>query len=237
MGSEHDVLRSVLLKAATQGWNVLLEGPHGTGKTSLVVAVAKALDLRLKYYCTSTLDPFVDLVGLPVQGNDAQGQRPINYHRHEDKSNAELIFFDEINRAQPKVLNAVLEIIQFRRINGESLPHLKAVFAACNPSNSNYNVIDLDPALVDRFQIYMPFSPGPDRNWFNKTFGPRLGTALCQWWSIDLDADQRQRVSPRKLEYIGQLIKKGMDLGSGDALTPNCRVEYFEVDGVAVRDQ
>jgi hypothetical protein len=74
--------------------------------------------------------------------------------RPRDVDDAELIFFDEFNRADPKVHNAVLEIVQFQTINGEKLPHARMVWAAMNPPGKEYDVEDLDPALVDRFDVY-----------------------------------------------------------------------------------
>ncbi|MDO9543283.1 MAG: MoxR family ATPase [Kiritimatiellia bacterium] len=173
--STHKETHDILVKAAKAGLNVLLEGPHGTGKTAVITEVAHELGFRLKYYSSSTLDPFVDLVGLPVPRTDAQGKPTVIYHRPTDINEAELVFFDEFNRAQPKVLNSILEMIQFRSINGEKLPNLKTVFAACNPAADAYDVVDLDPALLDRFHIHMIFNPGPDREWFAKRFGEKLG--------------------------------------------------------------
>ncbi len=168
MGKEltHRQLFEKLLRAGTLGYNVLMEGPAGTGKTTLVMEVAKKLGLRLKYYSASTLDPFVDLVGLPTPVVRKDGRLGLDFHRQDDINEAQLVFFDELNRAHAKVLNAVFEMIQFHTINGDPLPHLQAVFAACNPSDGDYQVTDLDPALVDRFHMHLHFGPNPDRAWF-----------------------------------------------------------------------
>lgn len=207
----HADITDFLRKAAEGEMNVLLEGTHGTGKTSLICQVADEMGLQLKYFSTATLDPFVDLVGLPVPKTDEKGRPSIVYHRQTEISDAELLFFDELNRAQPKTLNAVLEIIQFRTINGEPLPKLKAVFAACNPVSKEYNVVELDAALLDRFHMHITVEPGPDAAWFRKQLGRDLGNALCDWYDTDLDPGQQAMVSPRRLEYIGKLISGGID--------------------------
>lgn len=211
MITKHDDIMNILRKAAKAGLNVLIEGTHGTGKTSLITQVARELGLSMKYYSTATLDPFVDLVGLPVPGIDAAGHPGVIYHRPRDIDQADLVFFDEFNRAQPKTLNAVLEIVQFHTINGEPLPRLKAVFAACNPVAKDYDVVPLDAALVDRFHVCVRFEPGPDLAWFRTRFNEELATALCDWFHTDLDMLQQQSVSPRKLEHIGQLILEDID--------------------------
>ncbi|MFC1706779.1 AAA family ATPase [Planctomycetota bacterium] len=202
MASKHQKIRVQLEKAAQAGLNVLMEGPHGTGKTSLAIGVAGGARLRLKYYSASTLDPFVDLVGLPVPTTDDEGNRSLTYHRHVDINEAEIVFFDELNRAHMKVLNAVLEMIQFRSINGEPLPKLRAVFAACNPADGTYEVQDLDPALVDRFHMHVLFGPEPDKEWFSKRFNG-VGLALYDWWVTDLDGEQQRHVSPASSSTLG----------------------------------
>ena len=40
------------------------------------------------------------------------------------------IFMDEYNRTNPKVRNALMELIQFKSINGRKFPNLKVVWAA-----------------------------------------------------------------------------------------------------------
>lgn len=211
MTSKHQEVAETLRKAIKGGLNVLLQGSHGTGKTSLITGVASELGLSLKYYSTSTLDPFVDLVGLPVPRTDEEGRPCVVYHRPKDIDQANIVFFDELNRAQPKVLNAVLEVIQFHTINGEPLPNLKCVLAACNPDTGDYSVSTLDAALLDRFHIHMIFEPGPDPEWFRKQFGKDLGSSLCDWYYTDLDNALQHMISPRKLEHIGQLLRNGID--------------------------
>ena len=155
-----------LKKAVHAGLNILLEGPFGVGKSSIIFSVAEELGLRMKYFSASTLDPFADLVGVPVPVMEDQTRRLI-YVRPDYIQQAEILFFDELNRAHPKVLNAVFEIIQFHSINGETLPHLRSVIAAINPASAGYHVQELDPALLDRFHLHL-----------HVAFEPNLETTL-----------------------------------------------------------
>jgi hypothetical protein len=216
-----DKIRDVIIKGVSTGKNILLEGSHGAGKTSLALEVAQKLGLRLKYFSAPTLDPFADLVGIPVPVVD-DGTRRLLYLRQEDVTQAEIIFFDELNRAHPKVLNTVFELIQFRSINGEKLPHLRSVIAVINPAGSNYQVQELDPALVDRFHIHLSLTAGPSRDWFISRFGPRLGNVILDWFETDLDHKQREQISNRRLEYIG--LCRTEDIPLQYALPPGSKV-------------
>jgi len=156
------------------------------------------------------LDPFADFVGLPVPLTRRKPYR-ILYLRHETINRAELIFVDELNRAHPRLVNAVLEVVQFRTINGERLPHLRSVIAVINPPEPGFHVHELDPALADRFHIHLHFEGGPDRGWFIGEFGSHLGGVLVDWYENDLDDKQRAQVSNRRLAYVGVLIRHGID--------------------------
>ena len=216
-------IQKALRDAILKGMNVLLEGTHGTGKSSMVLLVTRELGLTMKYFSASTLDPFADLVGIPVPV-EQDGKRSLVYHQQQDLLEAEVLVFDELNRAHPKVLNAVLEIIQFRSINGTRLPRLRCVIAAVNPSKGDYQVNELDPALVDRFHLYLAVGSRPDNGWFRTAFGEKLGAALVDWYLTDLDKTQQDSVSPRRLEYIGQALKNG--IAPAHAIPPKIKLPF-----------
>lgn len=204
-------ISALLRNAVSLGFNVLIEGPHGCGKSSVVRAVVADLGLTLKYFSAPTLDPFADLVGIPVPLTDADRPR-LRFLRDDSIQSAEVIFVDELGRAHPKTLNAVFEMIQFRTINGERLPQLRSIIAATNLTGDGYDVTELDPALVDRFHLYVRLTAGPDRKWFVSRFGEQVGHALVDWYETDLDEHQRKQVSHRRLEYIGISHQSNLDL-------------------------
>ena len=193
-----------MLKAyAEHHLNVLFTGSAGIGKTSMVTQLKDDLDLRYKYYSASTLDVWLELIGVPVPNHK---DRVIELYKPKDIMEAEFIFFDEINRASPRVLNAIHEIVQFKSVNGERLPNLKMVWGARNPSNGKYNVDDLDPALEDRFHIYMNLKASFNMDYMTTKMKEETAKVLRSWWRQDMNEDQRELVSPRRLEYMGYLI-------------------------------
>jgi hypothetical protein len=188
-------------------FNVLLMGPHGTGKTASIMDFAQKNDLRVKYFSCATLDPYTDLVGVPVPKMDENGRDYLQMVRPRDVDNAEIIFFDEFNRADAKTTNAVFEIIQFRSINGEPLPNLSCCWAAINPPEDGYNVEELDPALMDRFDAFIEIKPRPSVAYMSDYIPEPLAQALKSWWD---DQDRKKRdfkdyVSPRRLLKLGQV--------------------------------
>jgi hypothetical protein len=196
-------------------YNVLLIAPHGVGKTTVIKQVfTEAFGDNWKYFSASTMDVWVDLIGIP-RGVDKDGKEVLEFIRPEFLENVEAIMFDEFNRAPDKVLNAVMEITQFRSINGIPLPNLKVVWASCNPEDDDdtYSVNHLDPAHLDRFhvQINVPFMV--DEEYFNGKY-PATGPLFIQWWKA-LPTEIQKLVSPRRLDY------------AADAHSHGCRLEDF----------
>ena len=197
----------------SEGLNTLLVGSHGVGKTLLTLEEAENMGLTMKYYSSATLDPWSDLVGIPVPV-DTNGSKQLRFIRPADVEDAEILFFDELNRAHPKTINAILEAIQFHSINGVPLPRLKMVWAAINPPDDIYSVNELDPVVIDRFHVHLQIKAEPSVGYYIEKAGiaPNIAKALVMWWQRDLDDNLRQMISPRRLEYMGQSYSKGLDL-------------------------
>lgn len=200
------------------GMNVLFIGRHGVGKTAMGKAAFERHNLKWKYFSAATMDPWVDFVGVPDKTTDPEtGEeylkliRPVGFHNGE----VEAIFMDELNRAKDKVRNAVMELIQFRSINGVPFPNLKMVWAAINPEDEEdedlkYDVERLDPAQKDRFHVHILVPYEPSKSYFKRTFGTS-GVGAVEWWD-GLTNEQNKFVSPRRLEYAIDFYQKGGDL-------------------------
>lgn len=194
--------------------NVLLIGLHGVGKTQVVLDLCKEKGIKMKYFSCSTLDPYTDLVGVPVPRTDEDGNEYLKMVRPRDVDEAEIIFMDEFNRADPKVHNALMEIILFRTINGDPLPNLRMVWAAMNPPGGDYDVEELDPALLDRFDVYEDVAARPSIDYMaGQGIRKPVAAALKAWWEEQnrTKRDQAEMITPRRLEKMGLLYEQTGD--------------------------
>ena len=187
------------------GYNVLMSGYHGVGKTAIIQQVIEEAGYTMLYSSAPTMDPWVDLVGVPekvtVDGvSYLEMVKPERLARDE----VDIIFLDELNRAPPKVLNAVMELIQFKSVNGKKLNRLKAVWAAINPEDESgtYAVSHLDPAHIDRFHVHLEIPYALDTTYLTDKYGD-VARHFINWWN-DLPKAIKHKVSPRRVEYAIQ---------------------------------
>lgn len=194
----------VLNDAAENNLNVLLRGESGVGKTHMVMEIAKERNLKLKYFSASTLDPFADLIGIPVPKEEN-----VHYLRLKDINEAEFMFFDELNRSHKRVMNAVLEIIQFKTLNGEKLSNLKMIWAAVNPwEKEEYQTEVLDLALQGRFHFNIDVPYNLSFEYFSNKFGESIAEIAFDWW-WSLSDQIRIQYQPRRLDYTLEAIMNG----------------------------
>lgn len=193
--------------------NVLLVGSHGIGKTSIIESAFSRHDVKWKYFSAATMDPWVDFIGVPKEKIE-DGVSYLDLIRPKEFANDEIefIFFDEFNRAPSKVRNAVMELIQFKSINGRKFNNLRGIWAAINPHDdeSTYDVERLDPAQEDRFHVRYELPIVPDQDYFINKYGSEVGIRAVAWWNSLVDS-VKPLVSPRRLDLATDLILKGGD--------------------------
>ena len=155
-----------VLKDMPNDKSVMLHAKHGVGKSSVVRQVAEELaastgeeygffDVRLSQCEVG------DIKGMPVTDVERDIIRFLKQEwwprAMESKG---ILFFDELNRASKDVLQAVFEICLDRRLDGEKLPDGWRVVAAVN-FDDDYDVVELDPALHDRW-FHIDFDPSTE---------------------------------------------------------------------------
>ena len=148
---QEEVVRGVLT-CLIAGGHALLEGVPGLGKTSLVRAFARVLDLQYgRIQFTPDLMP-ADVTGTTIIMEDETGRRALSFQAGPIFAN--LILADEINRATPKTQSALLEAMQERTVTiagtSRPLPRPFYVLATQNPVEME-GTYPLPEAQLDRF--------------------------------------------------------------------------------------
>ncbi len=156
------------LTALFSGGNVLLEGVPGLGKTELVKAMSRVLDLEFRrIQFTPDLMP-ADIIGTNMMSSDETGK-----YRFEFRPGpifTQLLLADEINRASPKTQSALLETMQEGSVTTSGkVHHLEQPFfvmATQNPIEQE-GTYPLPEAQLDRFmfKVEVPF---PTRSEINE---------------------------------------------------------------------
>lgn len=207
------------------GYNVLFEGLAGVGKTARIIEAFERNKIVYKYFSASTMDPWTDFVGVPKEKQDGDLSY-LEFIRPREMADGSIqaIFLDEYNRAAKKVRNAVMELIQFKSINGNKFPNLKMIWVACNPADDedfSFDVDALDPAQEDRFhiQIHIPYKA--DLAYFQKKYDEATGKAAVDWWD-GLEDSMKKLITPRRLDMALQVFSSEGNIRH--VLPANCNV-------------
>jgi hypothetical protein len=217
---DYQKLKSKLKFYLKNGQNVCIEGRAGTGKTTIISEVFNEEfgEGNWLYLSGSTLDPFVDFVGVPKEVTDKNGNMYLDFvlPKHFILKNIKAIFIDEYNRAHKKVRNGCMELIQFKSINGKKFPNLKAVWSGINPFSDDeldqsYDVEQLDPAQIDRFQIQIKLPYQANLDYFVKKYGVDTAKSAIEWWD-NIPKQTQLQVSPRRLDYALEIHQLGGDV-------------------------
>lgn len=195
-------------------YNVIFSGKRGVGKSSIVIDAFERNNLKWLYFSASTMDPWVDFVGVPKEKvQDGKSYLDLVRPKVFQDDNVEALFFDEFNRSSKKVRNSVMELIQFKSINGKKFNNLKIVWAAINPEDDEdevYDVEKLDPAQIDRFHVRVDIPYSVSSKYFKDKY-EEAGESAVDWWKR-LPKDQKLLISPRRLDYAVDIFKKGGDV-------------------------
>lgn len=139
----------------------LVIGESGIGKTALAHRVAKEYNYHLVTIDANLLKEG-EIGGLPTVINGftvyATHHKLAEISEAVKKGEEVLLFIDELNRCDHAVQQELMNLILNREINGYKLDKGVNIIAAMNPSNryegfyeSEYQVVDMDPAQEDRF--------------------------------------------------------------------------------------
>lgn len=140
-----------LLIAIAAGGHVLIEDVPGIGKTTLVSALAKSLNLSFK-----RIQFTPDLMPSDVTGFNLFNQKTNSFEFQAGAVMSQLVLADEINRTSPKTQSALLEVMQEGQVTVDGvsyvLPQPFMVLATQNPIEQ-LGTYPLPEAQLDRFML------------------------------------------------------------------------------------
>ena len=158
--------------------NIMLVGKHGIGKSEILTSYFNSKGLKVVTLFLGQMADPGDIIGIPskVEKQDTKGKATSRtdftspYWFPQDDQPI-VLFLDELNRARPEILQTVMDLTLNRKLAGKSLPEGSYVISAVN-DGEEYQLTDLDPALVSRFNIY-EFRPTVEE-WLNWAVGQKL---------------------------------------------------------------
>jgi hypothetical protein len=137
--------------------NLFLFGRRGVGKTHIVIQAAQECKMKVNYINLSVIER-PDLAGYPninAPGEVITFKSPSFLPRLEKgKEPDSVILFDEVDKAPSEVTAPLLEILQFKSINGIPINAASCILTG-NLSNEGAYSNQISSALLDRGSKYI----------------------------------------------------------------------------------
>ncbi len=142
-----------ILKVTPTEQNIMLTGKHGIGKSQILREYYSEQGCKVVVLFLGQMSDPGDLIGLPHFDEKTQRTDFMLPYWFPTDDKPIVLFLDELNRARPEVLQTIMDLTLNRTLAGKQLPEGSRVISAVN-DGEEYQLTDLDPALVSRFNIY-----------------------------------------------------------------------------------
>ncbi len=133
--------------------NIMLAGAHGIGKSRILTDYFESLGMRVVTLFLGQMSDPGDLIGLPSKNESTGKTEFLPPYWFPTDGKPIVLFLDELNRARPEILQSVMDLTLNRKLAGKALPGGSRIISAVN-AGQEYQLTDLDPSLVSRFNIY-----------------------------------------------------------------------------------
>lgn len=193
-----------LLELTPADQNIMLSGKHGIGKSEILTKYFASKGMKVVSLFLGQMSDPGDLIGLPYKNETTGNTEFMPPYWFPTDGKPIVLFLDELNRARPEVLQTIMDLALNKKLAGKELPSGSRIISAVN-AGEEYQLTDLDPALVSRFNIYN-FKPTP-----------------AEWllWAVENKVDER--VISFIQEHSEQLDGSAVDLDNGLEKTPDRR--------------
>lgn len=216
--------------------SVMLWGPPGIGKSSIVQQLAKERGLELIDLRLGQLSP-TDLRGLPV----AQGGTAVWYPpEFLPRTGRGILFLDELNMAPPTLQGIAQQLILDRKVGSYSVPDGWFLWAAGNRKEDRAAVFDMPAPLANRF---LHLEARPDFDSFRgyaleRELAPDVLAFLSYRPGLlhKMDREQVAWPSPRSWEMASRLHAAGLDIAPAVGEAPASEFQAFVKLGAGLPD-
>lgn len=142
-----------LLDSTPHTHNIMLSGKHGIGKSRIITDHFSAKGQKVVTLFLGQMSDPGDLIGLPNKDEKTGKTVFMPPYWFPTDNQPVVLFLDELNRARPEILQTIMDLALNRKLAGRELPAGSRIVSAVN-DGEEYQLTDLDPALVSRFNIY-----------------------------------------------------------------------------------
>ncbi len=197
------------LKVTPPEQNIMLIGKHGIGKSQIITQFYQKKKMKVVAFFLGQMSDPGDLIGLMYQDQKTGHSEFLPPYWWPTDNKPIVLFLDELNRARPEILQSVQDLSLNKTLAGKKLPKGSIVISAVN-EGEEYQLTDLDPALVSRFNLY--------------EFAPTVEDWLL--WANESGIDERVIVFIQKHNQFldpEDLIEDGLSSGSSLKKTPDRR--------------
>ena len=143
---------------------ICIWGTHGIGKTEMVIGLAREKDWPYVYCAPAQFEEMGDLHGipetfdptpeLPNSGDEYTVYRPPEWLKSAieniDKDEPGLLILDDFNRAENRILQGCMQLLQMSALYSWSLPPRWQIVLTANPEGGAYSVTEMDDAMLTR---------------------------------------------------------------------------------------
>ena len=141
-----------LLDITPAGHNIMLVGRHGLGKSEILTDYYARKGMPVVALFLGQMSDPGDLIGIPNKNEDTGKTDFMPPYWFPLDGKPIVLFLDELNRARPEILQTIMDLALNRKLAGRKLPEGSRIISAVN-AGDQYQLTDLDPALVSRFNI------------------------------------------------------------------------------------
>lgn len=191
-----------ILKLTPPDQNIMLAGKHGIGKSQILTTYFENKKMKVVTMFLGQMSDPGDLIGLPRLNPETGKTEFMPPYWFPTDGKPIVLFLDELNRARPEILQTIMDLALNKTLAGRKLPEGSRIISAVN-SGDEYQLTDLDPALVSRFNIYN-FQPDV-KDWLTWAEGEGLDPRVIDYI----------RKNPNKLDSVfmedGDNLEKSPD--------------------------